>query len=46
MCCHYDIHEMASSLGLRVSFKFMVIGSAVSEDDQQLLVVDNCLIEC
>ena len=45
----WDIHEVASSSGLMVSFpktKFMAIGSAVPEDDQQLLVVDDCLIEC
>ena len=37
--------EVASSLGLKVSFPFMVIGPAVSEDDWQQLAVDESLIE-
>ena len=41
--------EVASFLDLMVNFpksKFMVIGSAMSEDDQQPLAVDDGLIEC
>ena len=44
------IHEeVASSIGLTVSFtktKFMVIGSAVSEEVRQPVAVDDGLIEC